>query len=232
MAMMHTVHLWHRWGTLTEAVRRGTRVETPEPPGDQTEAFIAAMHQNASARAHVVAEAIDLTSRRRMLDIGGGSGAYSITFARANPGLEAIVFDRPQVIPIAERHIREAGLGARVTTVPGDFGRDPFPRECDLALLSAIAHMNSPAENLALLGKTFDALAPGGQVVIQDFILSPDRTQPRAGALFAINMLVNTSGGNSYTEPEYRAWLEKVGFLDVRLIALPGATGLVVGTRP
>ena len=93
-------------------------------------------------------------------------------------------------------------------------------------------HINGPEENLLLLKKAYDALVPGGQVVVHDFILNAEKTAPRAGALFALNMLVNTQKGNAYSEPEYRAWLEAAGFEGIALLPLPGPTDLIVGTRP
>jgi hypothetical protein len=86
--------------------------------------------------------------------------------------------------------------------------------------------------NEDLLGRCFVALSPGGRVLIQDFILNPDRTSPRSAALFALNMLVGTPEGSTYTSEEYRSWLSNAGFVDVRHIVLPGPTGLMLGRRP
>ncbi len=91
--------------------------------------------------------------------------------------------------------------------------------------------MLSPDENLDLLRRCRNALAPGGRVVIQDFILQADKTAPRFAALFALNMLVGTQGGSSYSEPEYAAWLGEAGFGDIRHVHLPGITGLMIGSR-
>ena len=101
----------------------------------------------------------------------------------------------------------------------------------DLVFVSAICHMLSAAENLDLLRRCREALAPGGRVVIQDFILEADKTAPRFAALFALNMLVGTRGGSSYSEPEYAGWLDEAGFREVRHVRLPGNTGLMMGTR-
>jgi (2Fe-2S) ferredoxin/2-polyprenyl-3-methyl-5-hydroxy-6-metoxy-1,4-benzoquinol methylase len=234
-ALMHSAHLWSRWSTLTECVRQGTVVmhrEMADRGDDWTEAFIAAMHRNASARAPAVVRAIGLDGVHRMLDVGGGSGAYAIACARANPELRAEIFDLPTVVPIARRHIDEAGLSDRVTTRTGDLRSDPLGSGYDLVLLSAICHMLGPAANVDLLGRCLAALSPGGRVVIQDFILAPDRTSPRSGALFALNMLVGTPEGSAYTGQEYAAWLLQTGFGEVRELTLPGPTGLVVGRRP
>ncbi|HUP03108.1 MAG TPA: methyltransferase [Bryobacteraceae bacterium] len=233
LALLHTAHLWRTWSTLTDAVRAGTSVapEAPCPP-DWTEAFIAAMHRNAAERAPLVVRAVGAKRVRHMLDIGGGSGAYSIAFAHANPELRADILDLAAVGPIARRHIEDAGVTSRVQVRAGDLRADALGHGYDLAFLSAICHMLSEAENGDLLRRCHEALIPGGRIVIQDFILDPDKTSPRFAALFALNMLVGTPGGNSYSEPEYAAWLEDAGFDEVHRVRLPGPTGLMIGTRP
>jgi (2Fe-2S) ferredoxin/ubiquinone/menaquinone biosynthesis C-methylase UbiE len=227
MAMLHTAGLWHRWSGLTECVRTGTA--TPEERGAEgTEAFIAAMHNNARQRAAQLAGAV-AAGASRMLDVGGGSGAYAIAFAQANPRLRAEVFDQPAVLAIARRHIREAGLEERISMRVGDLRTDEFGGGYDLVLISAICHMLSEEENRNLLARAYRALAPGGRVVIQDFLLRADKTGPRTAALFSLNMLVNTQAGASYSEEEYTLWLREAGFGEVRRIPLPGPAGVLVG---
>ena len=229
MAMLHTARLWHRWSGLTECVRTGTAVPDERGP-EGTEAFIAAMHNNARMRAAQLAQAA-AAGAKRMLDVGGGSGAYAIAFAKANPRLRAEVFDQPAVLAIAERHIHEAGLTERVTTRAGDLRADEFGGGYDLVLISAICHMLAPEENRNLLARAYRALEPGGRVVIQDFLLRADKTGPRAGALFSLNMLVNTRGGASYSEDEYTAWLRAAGFGEVRRVPLAGPAGVLIASR-
>jgi cyclopropane fatty-acyl-phospholipid synthase-like methyltransferase len=210
--------MWEAWSTLTAAVRAGTAVLPPGVEGRQaawTEAFIAAMHRGAESGAAELVRKVGAAGVRRLLDVGGGSGAYAIAFARANPELRAEVFDLAPVVPIAAKHIRAAGLAQRVTTRVGDLRTDDFGRGYDLILLSAICHMLGPEENQDLLTRCGRALARGGRIVIRDFILEPDKTAPRWAALFALNMLVATRSGATYTEAEYRGWLEAAGFGDI-----------------
>ena len=233
-ALLHTVHLWRRWSTLTECVRAGAAVVHDEVAGrgeDWTEAFIAAMHRNALERAPLVERAVGVENVRRMLDVGGGSGAYSIAFAQANSALQAEILDLAAVEPIARRHIREAGVADRVQVRAGDLRSGPLGEGYDLVFVSAICHMLSPAENLDLLRRCREAVVTGGRVVIQDFILEAEKTAPRFAALFALNMLVGTRGGSSYSEPEYAAWLGEAGFQEIRHVRLPGPTGLMIGSR-
>jgi (2Fe-2S) ferredoxin/SAM-dependent methyltransferase len=233
-SLMHTVHLWNRWSTLTECIKKGTSVTYKEMAdrGDEwTVPFIAAMHKNATARAPLVLRTVGLDGVKRMLDVGGGSGAYSIAAARISGSLRAEVFDLPTVIPITRGHIEEAGLSDRVTTRAGDMRKDDLGTGFDLVFISAICHMNSPEENIELLEKAYKALSENGRVVIQDFILYNDKSSPPTAALFALNMLVGTRAGSSYSEAEYTEWLRKTGFHDIKLIRLPGPTALVVGNR-
>jgi (2Fe-2S) ferredoxin/predicted O-methyltransferase YrrM len=229
--LLHTANMWQRWSTLTECVRVGTSVETRARDDNWVKAFIAAMDRNAKERSGALVKAIGTKGIKRMLDLGGGSGAYSIALARAIPGLKAEILDLSDVVPLAQENIRKAGLADRITTRPGDMLRDLLGENYDLILVSAICHMFSPEENRELFQRTYNALAPKGQLVVQDFILEPSKTAPRAAALFSLNMLVATQAGSSYSEPEYTNWLRSAGFSDVRRVRLPGPGGLMIGVR-
>ena len=234
LAMMHTAYLWDRWSTLTESVRTGAsqqRASVEERDQHWTEAFIAAMDRNVAERAPFVINAVDTSGVRRMLDVGGGSGGFSIAFAKASPELHADVLDLPAVLPLTEQYIEKSGLTERVKTRAGDFQRDEFGRDYDLVFVSAICHMLGPVENQDLFRKCFAALAFGGRIVVLDFILQPDKTAPRQAALFALNWLVVTRNGGNYSEAEYSTWLGNAGFQDVRHVLLPGSTGLMVGAK-
>lgn len=167
-----------------------------------------------------------------MLDLGGGSGAYSIAFARAVPELNSEIMDLAEVVPLTQGHIRQARLSGRIRTRVGDMLRDPLGENYDLILVSSICHMFSVEENRTLFERAYRALARGGRFVVQDFILQPDKTGPRFAALFALNMLVGTRGGGSYSEPEYAEWLRDAGFSEIRRVHLPGPADLMIGLRP
>jgi SAM-dependent methyltransferase len=233
-AFLHTVNMWERWSMLTECVRAGTdigREEMDERGEDWTAAFISAMHRNAQERAPHVVRAVGPNGARRLLDLGGGSGAYSIAFARAVPELRAELLDLPSVIPLTRDYLASARLADRITTRCGDLRTDRFGQNYDLILLSAICHMFSADENRDLLARAHAALAPGGRMVIQEFILDADKTSPRSAALFSLNMLVGTKAGASYSEPEYADWLRAAGFKDAQRVRLPGPTGLMIATK-
>jgi predicted O-methyltransferase YrrM len=190
------------------------------------------MDYNARQRAPVVVEAVGTAGVRRMLDIGGGSGAYSVAFAQAGPELQADILDVPAVVPIVRRHIEAAGLADRIQVREGDLHQPGYGDGYDLVFISAICHMLGPEENIDMLRKSCAALVADGRVAIQDFLLDRDKTSPRQAALFALNMLVGTDRGSSYSEDEYAAWLRAARFTGVRRVRLPGPTGLMIATRP
>jgi (2Fe-2S) ferredoxin/precorrin-6B methylase 2/DNA-binding CsgD family transcriptional regulator len=232
--LIHIANIWHRWSNLTECVRAGTALglkEMAERGDDWTRPFIAAMHRNAAERAPLVVQAVGVAAGERLLDVGGGSAAYSIAFAQAEEKLHATVLDLPTVLPIAQGHINAAGLAGRVETRAGDMRRDPLGKGFTLIFISGICHMWSPDENQDLLRRCFEALEPSGRVVIQDFILEADKTAPKQAALFALQMLVGTPAGSTYSYEEYSAWLREAGFVDVREIRLPGPSSLMVGRK-
>jgi predicted O-methyltransferase YrrM len=233
--LMHTVHLWDRWSTLTQTVRKGAPVNLG-PISSLGEgwvgAFIAAMHGRAEMTAPALAAAVGTSGVRRMLDVGGGSGGCSIAFAGAAPHLRADVLDLPEVIPLTNRYIEAAGLSDRVKTRPGDLRTGSLGEGYDLVLVSSICHMLRPEENRDLFRRAYQALLPGGRVAVRDHLLAPDKTMPPRGALFSLNMLTGTEGGASYSALEYRGWIEEAGFRDISQTELPEGSGLMIGRRP
>ena len=228
--LLHTAHLWDNWSKLSEIVKSGTVARAPRSE-EGTKTFITAMHRNASERARLVLKAVGTDGVRRILDLGGGSGAYSIAFAKASAAIEAVILDVPEVVGLTKDYVEHAGVASQVKIRPGDMLSSPLDGGYDLVMLNAICHMFSPEQNRALLKRAFGALAPGGRLVIQDFILNPDKTSPRLATLFAINMLVGTKEGSSYSEPEYTEWMREAGFSGVERVRLHGPSDLMVGRK-
>jgi (2Fe-2S) ferredoxin/SAM-dependent methyltransferase len=230
--LLHTANIWHRWSTMTEAVRKGTAIEIErESSPNWTNNFIAGMDRNAKLRAPLIVKTVGTAGVRRVLDLGGGSAAYSIAFAKASAQLKAEILDIPEVAPLTEDYIRKADVASQVTVRPGDMLTSNYGTGFDVVMLNAICHMFSPAQNEQVFRRAFAALAPGGRLVVQDFLLNADKTGPQFSALFSLNMLVATEGGASYNEAEYTAWLNAAGFQKVERINLPGPSDLMVATR-
>ena len=228
--LLHTANIWHRWSTLTEAVRRGTRVPIYQDNSPEwTPNFIAGMQRNSKDRAPSVVKALGTTGVRRILDLGGGSGSYSIAFAKACPDVKCEILDLPEVVPLTAEYVRKAGVAAQVTMRAGDMLRDNFGSGYDIIMLNAICHMFSEEQNLDIFHRARQALAPNGRLVVQDFILNPDKTGPQHAALFSVNMLVGTEAGASYSEVEFTSWMKAAGLTEAHRIKLLGPSDLIVG---
>jgi predicted O-methyltransferase YrrM len=233
--VLHYANMWRRWSRLTDIVR-GAASEEPQVATrtpEQLRAFIEGMHVLARRRAPAVVAQVAATGARSLLDVGGASGTYTIAFLRAHPEMRATIFDLPNVIEMARERLACEGLLERVALVAGDYLVGPMPAGHDLALLSAIIHQNSPAENVALYRNCHDAMVPGGRIIVRDHLMSADRTSPRFGTIFAVNMLCGTSGGNSYTFDEIAAGLTEAGFVRPRVLCEDTIMdGLVEAIRP
>jgi hypothetical protein len=232
----HAATIWKNWSNLTPIITETGGVEripgSFDDPNDQ-KAFIGAMHVVGSMHAPKVIEAINPGSARRLIDVGGGSGTYTIAFLQACPEMSATLFDLPEVVEMGRERITKASLMDRVTVAAGNFYTEALPPGHDLALVSAIIHMNSTEQNIGLYEKIFDALVPGGRIVIRDHVMKPDHTAPKSGALFAVNMLVGTPGGGTYTYDEIKTGLTAAGFENVNLIQESETMmGLVEAFRP
>jgi ubiquinone/menaquinone biosynthesis C-methylase UbiE len=211
---LHNANMWQRWSGLTEVVGGAVLAQGPD---EMRRAFIGAMHTIGTSLAPAFVEKAQAGSARRLLDVGGASGTYTLAFLTAHPEMRATLFDLAPVIEMARDRIGQAGMLDRVALVPGDFHHDALPAGHDLAWVSAIIHSSTPAQIVDLLRNVHQALEPGGRVIIRDHILSPDRTHPLGGALFAVNMLTGT-GGNSYTYAEIESFLAAAGFRQIRLL--------------
>lgn len=222
--LRHLDTLWTNWSGLDEVVRTGMPNRSG---GRHHDVFIRAMHNNAVLRAGSVLKALDLRGVKRALDLGGGPGTYGIELAKR--GIEVTLFDLPNTVEIAHEMIRQAGL-KNITFRGGDFHFDDIGNSYDLVLLSQVLHSHSALENLALLGRVFDALAPKGMTAIHEFTLAEDHASPVPGALFSVNMLVNTTEGRSYTPKEMKGWMTKVGFGRIKKVALED-TVVMIGRK-
>ena len=228
----HAVRLWNAWHTLSGAVKAGTSVKERDNSSESTEAFIASMHNRGSKVADKTVQLVDLNGVERALDLGGGSGVFAMALCRARKGLKATVLDTPKVIPLTRKYVSEAGLSASVDFIEGDFTKDEYGQGYDLIMLSAIMHIYSPEENLAVIKRCAKALNPGGRAVIREFVVDQDRTSPAWPVMFALNMLVNTKGGDTYTQADMFSWMEQAGLVSLQRKDLDETSALIIGTKP
>ncbi|UCF04474.1 MAG: methyltransferase domain-containing protein [bacterium] len=230
----HRFNLLQHWVHLPEVVtgggpapsrrrRRGRR---------QHRDFILAMANIARTAARALAEAIDIDRYNRLLDLGGGPGTYTIALCSANTHLTATLYDLPETEGIAREEIRRAGLGERITFTGGDYLHDPLGNGYDLVLASNIIHSLSLAQTESLMRNARRAMIPGGTIIIKEFYLDESRTGPLDSALFAVNMLVGTAGGNAYTPSEIKRALKKAGFSAIRMRRLDDRSALYTARNP
>jgi len=219
--VQHQANCMRRWTHLARVVQTGEPTQCePSVRGRAADlqSFIDAMDNVSGPIATRLIAELPLPPFTRLLDVGGASGSWTIAFLRRDPAATATLFDLPAVLPQAEGRISAAGLRGRVQLVGGDFYSDALPAGADLAWISAIVHQNSRSQNRDLFVAVHHAVAPGGHVLIRDIVMDPSRTAPVAGALFAINMLVGTRHGGTFTFDELREDLEQAGFVDVTLL--------------
>jgi precorrin-6B methylase 2 len=196
--------------------------------------FWDAMYCISTFTARALAEAYDFRRHTRLLDVGGGAGAFPIELRRHHPHLSGTVYDLPHVCAIAEARIKAAKLDAVIGTVAGDFLADrELPTGHDVVLLSMIMHNWGEDTDRELLAKCHAALPTGGAIVICELLLNPERSGPAEAALMGMNMLVETEAGKNYSETEYATWLTEVGFTEVSTLPLAaaGANGAVIAVK-
>ena len=230
----HSVNLWDSWSTLTQAVKKGTSV-VKENINNRSEEwrnnFIRAMHNRGVHQAELLSYMIDFTNVNLMLDVGGGSGAFSFAFLNKKENMKAVIFDLPNILPITKEYIEKSGYSDRIEIMEGNYHINEFPKNLDLILLSAVIHINSFEENAELIKKCHSSLNTGGQIIILDYVMSDDRLTPYGGALFAINMLVGTAKGDTYTKAEIKDWFNKTGINEVEFKSTSFGSTLVIGKK-
>jgi precorrin-6B methylase 2 len=217
----HSGNCLRRWAQLAEVVQTGNPSERrPSIRGRDADlsAFIGAMQNISEPVADKVIDRLKPLHFDHLLDIGGASGTWTIALLQTEPRARATIFDLPEVIPMAKRHIAETGFSDRVTFIEGDFYIDDLPGGANLAWLCAICHQNSRQQNRALFAKVHKALREDGTLAIRDVVMDQSHTSPAGGALFAINMLTATKGGGTYSFEEYRQDLYKAGFEQINLV--------------
>lgn len=235
---LHHHHLTDVWRKLDHSVRTGRPVrgaddDEPFKNESEREAFLMGMFNMASIAAPDLVKNVDLSGRRRLLDMGGGTGSYAIHFCHRYPEIEATVFDFDTTRPFAEKIIERFGLGGRVRFEGGNYLKQELPQGYDVLWMSHVLHGEGYDACGEMIKKAWRALDPGGMIIVHEFILDENRAQPLFPALFSLNMLVNTEDGRAYTEGEIASMLEAAGFGGIKRIPWSGPTesGLMTAVK-
>jgi hypothetical protein len=230
----HQANCLRRWSRLPWTVRTG-KPDYPGPSirGEDADkrSFIEAMHVVSRDVADNLVQEIHPGGVRCLLDLGGASGSWTLAWLKAEPEARAIIFDLPHVIPMARESFSTSPMASRVEMYAGNFYTDDLPKGADLAWVSAIIHQSSADQNRDLYRRIAAALTPRGWIYIRDIVMESSRTAPVAGALFSVNMLSGTEGGNCYSLAEIQEDLQSAGFADIQLVRRDEGMHSVVRAR-
>jgi len=234
---MNRVRLMQHWMKLDEIVRTGHPAEARNQEGPGTEFFqelveniIPMSYGGALALAdHLkVAEA---KNEVRVLDLAAGSGVWGIALAQKSPRLQVTAVDWAGMIPTTKRITQKFGVADRFKFIEGDLLEADFGTGYDIATLGHILHSEGEERSRKLLKKTAAALKSGGTIAIGEWLVNDERTEPLNGLMFAVNMLVNTEKGDTFSFNEIKSWLEEAGFKNARTLEAPGPSPLVLATK-
>jgi 3-hydroxy-5-methyl-1-naphthoate 3-O-methyltransferase len=200
---------------------------------EQMKKFTHAMHGLSIGPAMTLTKVFDFSTYNKMMDVGGGSGVYSIQVVKENPNMHAVILDVNAVCQVANGYIERFNLQDKIQTQPLDFFKEDLPEGCDLALLSHILHDHSEEKGRLLLKKIYDSLVTGkkGAVIISEWLLNDEKTGPQASALMGLNMIVETTGGRNYSFVEISEMLMGAGFNDIEKRPLAGPAEIVIGYK-
>ena len=231
--ILHHHHLVESWSRLDQGVQSGRAIRGRSSFSDEEwrESFLMGMFNMAMNMAPMLVPKIDISSRRHLLDLGGGPGTYAIHFCRHNPQLKATVFDLPTTRPFAEKTIERFDMSDRIDFQDGNYLKDNIEGRFDAAWLSHILHGEGPEECRQIIQKAAAALKPGGIILIHEFVLDNSMDGPLFPALFSLNMLLGTDSGQAYSEQQLMDMLTAAGARDIQRLAVktPNDSGVITG---
>jgi SAM-dependent methyltransferase len=226
-----------KWLKLTDVVRTGkpaTAVNKEEEGAPFFLEFVEDLFPMGYAAARALGEHLNIPTATKpvsVLDLAAGSGVWSIAMAQQSPHVQVTAVDWPGVLPATRRTAERHGVADRFRFVGGDLRDADFGTGHQIATLGHILHSEGEARSRALLKKTFAALAPSGVIAISEWLVNDERTGPPPGLMFAVNMLVNTDEGDTFSFNEIRRWLEEAGFRDARTLEVGAVSPLVLATK-
>ena len=232
--LQHVYYLMNAWDSLVNVVINGKPAD-PQlfnyQDTDRMNAFLKYMHWRGSMQAPYVVEKIDLSNVNKVLDLGGATGPYSMELIKSKPDMRVVLFDKPEVIPSAREYMEEEGFENRIETIAGDFFNDNIGNNYDLVFASFILQNFSIRKCIRLLRKVYESMNMGGKLVVQEILLDDERTSPQYNSLFSLNLMVNTEGGNTFTETDIWIMLREAWFSDITVQKTEFDNSLIVGTK-
>jgi 2-polyprenyl-3-methyl-5-hydroxy-6-metoxy-1,4-benzoquinol methylase len=231
-----TLPMWMKLGEVLQTGKPATGGVDLEQVGTEFfQGFVADLFPLSYRPAQMLADALNLPAAQkpvRVLDLAAGSGVWGIAMAQKSPQVSVTAMDWAGVLDVTRNMAARFGVAERFSFVAADIQTAEFGSGYDIAMLGHILHMEGEQRSRALVRKTFEALAPGGTVAIAEFLVNDDRTSPPMGLIFAVNMLVATEEGDTFSFNEIAGWLRDAGFEDVRIVDTPGPSPVILATRP
>jgi ubiquinone/menaquinone biosynthesis C-methylase UbiE len=227
-----------RWLRLSDIVREGRPAVAVNQETEGTEFFTQLVERiipMSYPPAQKLGDHLKLTKTKneiRVLDLAAGSGIWGIALAQKSPRVRVTAVDWAGMIPTTKRITQEFGVGDRFRYFEGDILEASFGSGYDIATLGHILHSEGEDRSRQLLAKAFRALKPGGTIAIAEWLVNDDRTKPLPSLMFAVQMLVNTEKGDTFSFNEIKKWLEEAGFKKVRKLEAPGPSPLILATKP
>lgn len=223
-------NVWARFPESLRSWRPGASIVSTE--GIPVGAEVDGQHRLSLLAGEALAEALDFSAQRRLLDLGGGTGAMSIALCRRYPELRAIVLDLRRMAEIARVYVRESGLTDTIEVREGDLVAGPLPGGCDLVLLANVLSMLSAETSKALLGRIYECLQPDGRIVLSGSMLDVGETGPLSGLLFCLEDIALSAPDVERSWASYADWLQRAGFERVEHRKYFDSMDVVVGSKP
>jgi len=223
---------WARFAESLCAWRAAARNGPMSMEGAPVGAEIEGQHRLALLVGEALADELDLSTRERLLDLGGGTGAMSIALCRRLPALRAIVLDRPHVVTVAREYVEESGLADRIEARAGDFVTGPLPGGCDTVLLANVLSMLSAETSMALLGRIGEQLPQGGTLIVRGSMLEDQESGPLLSMLLCLEDIALGAPDVERSAASYGGWLAQAGFERIERRTYFDFMHLVVGRKP
>jgi len=227
-----------RWLRLTDILRDGRPVVAVNQETEGTEFFrqlVESIIPMSYPSAQALGDHLKLAKAKneiRVLDLAAGSGIWGIALTQKSPRVRVTAVDWAGMIPTTKRVTEKFGARDRFDFIEGDLLKTNFGNRYDIAILGHILHSEGEERSRQLLKKTFGALKSGGTIAIAEWLVNDQRTEPAPALMFAVQMLVNTEKGDTFSFSEIKSWLEDAGFKKVRKLKTPHPSPLVVATKP
>jgi 2-polyprenyl-3-methyl-5-hydroxy-6-metoxy-1,4-benzoquinol methylase len=235
----HTTNqLLINWMKLTDVVASGkpAAAVNQEPAGSTFfHEFVESLFPLGYPSAQMLGQELKVSQTKTpitVLDLAAGSGVWGIALAELSPNVKVTAVDWPGVLDVTRRVATRRNVADRYTFTAGDLQTADFGSNHRIATLGHILHSEGVERSRSLLKKTFKALAPGGTIAVAEMVVDQNRMGPPHALIFAVNMLVNTDQGDTFSFEEISGWLKEAGFIDARLLQTPSPSPLILATKP